>query len=312
MPRLFSFWLWAFALLAAVPFSAPAQPPATPAQRPPGTVAVARVDGAAVSINKADSLTFPLRAGSLVYQGMVVRTDKDSSIVLVFSNGATVNLGANTELSIDEFLQSPLTQMVKVGELIDEPTTSTTRLFLRRGELISNVKKLKKTEGSTFSIETPVGAAGIRGTTFRLKYLPQGNRAAFGLTMVEGLIELVFNSGNARSVMVGTNKEVLVSDIAVDPATGDVIQMPAVGAPTDVPLSTQATLQQWIGQALDAANTLPSFEPASLAPNSASPTLSPTTATPSSPSTTTQPANSPLPASPAVAPNPNTTSGDGK
>lgn len=310
MPRLFSFWLWALALLAAVPLATPAQTPTTPVQRPPGTVAVARVDGAAVSINKADSLTFPLRAGSLVYQGMVVRTDKDSSIVLVFSNGATVNLGANAELSIDEFLQSPLTQTVKVGELIDEPTTSTTRLFLRRGELISNVKKLKKTEGSTFSIETPVGAAGIRGTTFRLQYLPQGNRAAFGLTMVEGLIELVFNSGNARSVMVGTNKEVLVSDIVIDSTTGDVIQMPAVGAPTDVPLATQATLQQWIGQALDAANALPAFEPASLTPNGTSPTLSPTTATPSSP--TTQPPNSPLPASPAVAPNPNTTSGDGK
>jgi hypothetical protein len=193
--------------------------------------------------------------GASVGQNQIVNTGPNSSVVLVFANGATVNLGADSQLVIDEFSQDPFTTAIKVSELTEEPTSSKTRLNLMRGELLSNVKTLHRDKGSEFHVQTPVGAAGIRGTTFRIFYRPQGNRASFGLTMVEGLIRLALE-GVTRPVDVAGNMEVILPNIAIDPVTQVVRTVPAAGAPTAVSLNVQASLAESVQEAIGAASTI--------------------------------------------------------
>ena len=53
-----------------------------------------------------------------------------------------------------------------------EPGTSVTKLNLTRGELVGRVVHLNVDKGSEFTVRTPVGAAGIRGTIFRIIFRP--------------------------------------------------------------------------------------------------------------------------------------------
>src|SRR5690606_15609751 len=133
-----------------------------------------------------------------------------ASVVLVFSNGASLNVGAESTLSIDEFLQDPFAEEVSVAELTEEPTSSTTRVRLTRGELVGNVKTLKHEQGSSFIVNTPVGAAGIRGTTFRIVFRPDASgRVFFTLSTAEG--NVLFEAPAVEGVNVETGKEVVVT-----------------------------------------------------------------------------------------------------
>lgn len=133
--------------------------------------------------------TTALKLNDRVPQKAKIVTAIDASVVLAFSNGASTQLGSDTELVIDEYLQDPFAETVKVAALTDEPTVSRTKLSLNRGELVGNVKKLKYERGSSFSVQTPVGAAGIRGTTFRIVFRPQGTgQAFFTLSTASGIV----------------------------------------------------------------------------------------------------------------------------
>src|SRR2546423_7912066 len=140
-------------------------PPAAPGApaRPPGEIRVASVKG---EVFLAGSPPFKLVRGSGVAQNQIVTTGPNSSVVLVFANGATVNLGADSQLVIDEFSQDPFTTPVKISELTEEPTTSATKLNLLRGELLSNVKTLHRAKGPTFEVVTPVGASALCQANF--------------------------------------------------------------------------------------------------------------------------------------------------
>ncbi|MFM9081245.1 MAG: FecR domain-containing protein [Opitutaceae bacterium] len=171
--------------------SASAQAPAG-GRLPPGVVLVAKVEGRVeMTVN---GQTTALAVDMQIPQAAKVVTFADAATVLVFSNGATTRLGADTELVLEEFLQDPFGATVKVSELQEEPSTSVTSLRLNRGELVGDVKKLKYGQGSSFTINTPVGAAGIRGTTFRIVFRPSGSgQAFFSLTTATG--NVVFQQG---------------------------------------------------------------------------------------------------------------------
>src|SRR5690606_15011946 len=130
------------------------------------------------------------------------------------------NLAQDSSLSIDEFLQDPFGDEVSFSSMTSEPSVSTTKLNLSRGELVGNVKKLNADAGSTFSVQTPVGAAGIRGTTFRIIFRPDGTgKAFFSLTTVEGNVVLFSGTVNMPSeVEVPDNREVeVLIDVQTDP-----------------------------------------------------------------------------------------------
>ncbi|HTQ30835.1 MAG TPA: FecR family protein [Opitutaceae bacterium] len=190
------------------------------AAQEPGQIVAQRVTGDVQVVNLADNTAVALQNGDTLKQGSAVRTAKGASAVLVFSNGATVNVGADTEVSIDRFLQDPFSSEVKVAELKEEPTTSTTRLKLTHGEIVGHVRHLHQDQGSTFEVDTPVGAAGIRGTTFQITYQPQGNgKAFFSISTAEGTV--VFSTVTNQTIPVPEGQQI-TADVTIDPTTGAV------------------------------------------------------------------------------------------
>lgn len=236
--------------------SVAAQTAVAESARTPGHIVAAKVRGSVIATNLADQTPIDLKDGSIISQNYVVTTGAGSGVILLLSNGATLNLGPESTLSIDEFLQDPFAEEIALADLKEEPTTSVTKLHLSRGELVGNVKKIKAEEGSSFTVNTPVGAAGIRGTTFRIVFRPDASgRVFFTLSTAEGRV--VFEApATQEQVSVPTGQEVVVTvDVAVDAATGAVTitAPPAVAATTDIPPATQAAIAAASQQIVEAS-----------------------------------------------------------
>ena len=93
-------------------------------------------------------------------------------------NGSSVRIGADSRLAIEEFKMDPLAAPISnPSALKAEPSKSKTVLNLSYGEMVGDVKKLNSS--SSYSIKTPVGAAGIRGTIYRIVFRPSSDGKAF-------------------------------------------------------------------------------------------------------------------------------------
>jgi hypothetical protein len=230
--------------LSAVFAQAPA--PATAAgSMVVGAIKAANVRGTVKKVNLIDKSETPLRSGdTLIQDNAIVTGPGDSSVILVFANGSTVKVGNESRLEIKEFLMDPLQADVSnVAALTSEPTKSRTDLRLEFGEVVGNVKTLNRAAGSTFSVSTPAGAAGIRGTTFRIVYRPTGDGRAFNfqLSTSEGVVLYQGTTQTPAAVQVPLGQEITVV-AQVDPATNSVvISPPAAGGPlATVPISPTA------------------------------------------------------------------------
>lgn len=244
-------WLSFVGLVAFVALDAAAQAPAPAApaapatagsQMAPGRIKATRVVGTVTVEDKVSKATRALTNNDEIAQGVIVHTAENSSVVLIFSSGASINLAHTSDLDIETFLQDPFANNYEPAKETDEPSHSETSIKLTRGELVGNVKKLRNAGqpgGSTFKIGTPVGAAGIRGTTFRIVYRPTGNGQAFNftLTTVEGNVEVTLATGTitAPPVSVTQNTEVVINNVTVDTATNTISVTTATG--TTVPVS---------------------------------------------------------------------------
>ena len=237
----FLFWSPAFAQTAA---GGPA-----PASMVVGAIKAANVRGTVKKVNLIDKTESELRNGEVLIQDNAVVTGPgESSVVLVFANGSTVRVGNESRLEIKEFLMDPLqSDIASVAALTNEPTRSRTNLRLEFGEMVGNVKTLNRAAGSTFSVSTPAGAAGIRGTTFRIVYRPTGTGQAFNfqLSTSEGVVQFEGTTANGAlaSVNVPIGQEVVLI-ATLNPATNSiVISMPStIGGPNivTVPISPAA------------------------------------------------------------------------
>jgi hypothetical protein len=223
-----------------------------------GRIVVAKVLGQVTATNLTDNSQRELSTNDVIGENYRVTTGDSSQTILVFSNGATLNLGSNSDLSIEEFLQDPFEENVALSDLTEEPGTSTTRLNLARGELIGNVKRLHADDGSTFIVNTPVGAAGIRGTTFRIVFRPDANgHVTFTLSTSDGIV--LFEALAGASVSVETGKEVAVDvEVTVDTATGTVtvVSPPVVSAVQDIPAATQAVIATAAQQIIESSQNI--------------------------------------------------------
>lgn len=276
-----SVWLalFTFASLGAVRAQAPS--PADAAMQP-GQIVAKQVTGEVLMT--LNGTTTPLHNDDRVSQSATLVTRHDSSVILVFSNGATTQLGGDTTLSIEEFLQDPFSQDINVGALATEPTRSHTRLRLTKGELLGKVAHLRIDEGSSFTVDTPVGAAGIRGTTFRIVFRPSGTGqafAVFSLSTVEGNVHFQQGSTTAApppapgqpppapgtaapsGVAVTGGQEVVVTvSVNVNAQTGQVAVTapPVITATQPISIQTQAALVQQV-QALVTTAAATTFTP---------------------------------------------------
>lgn len=267
-------WLLIGVLLAAVTVRAQT-PPATPAVagqeaiKNGGIILVAKFNGKVDiivdGVSKQATIDMPVPAKARVV------TAQGASVVLVFSNGASTQLGSDTDLVIEEYLQDPLAAVAKVAEMVDEPTRSRTKLMLNKGELVGNVKKLKYDQGSSFTVQTPVGAAGIRGTTFRIVFRPNGTgQAFFTLTTATGQVEFsqpnqntgtqtttttttTTGSGTA-AVQVPQGQELVIVDVQVTTnAQGQTVVVVLPQTPTSTTGSTAANMDAVLNVAKDIA-----------------------------------------------------------
>lgn len=194
----------------------------------PGVILARRVIGRVVAVDKQSRAERVLSNDSRVSAADLVRTatEAPSSVVLVFSNGMTVQLKHGSELDVDSFMQQPWDQALDLGKLETEPGTSHTKLNLVKGELIGKVPKLKK-GASTLQIHTPVGVAGIRGTTFRIVLRADPARPGmylFELNTSEGLVVFEGSAPGATPVSIGANQQITLEvELRVDPATGRLV-----------------------------------------------------------------------------------------
>jgi len=217
MPRNPLRWLLLAGLVACCAAAALAQGTA------PGRIVLAQVTGDVTLTNKADGATRRATNNEQIAEGYIVTTAAQASVILVFSNGATLNVRGDSVLDIQTFLQDPFSNDLRVATMTEEPTTSTTRLNLTRGEVVGNVKRLNTAQGSSFTMQTPVGAAGVRGTVFRILFRPLGGgRAVFALTTTEG--NVVLTQGTIEIPVEGINSDAqeieIEVDVEVDAATG--------------------------------------------------------------------------------------------
>lgn len=296
MQKKFLTWLWFFGFASLLCLDAQAQQASAP-----GQIKAVRVTGSVTATKDGNTIT--VVNGTELAQGYVVNTERNSSAVLIFSNGATLNLAQDSSLAIDEFTQDPFAEEISISQLTAEPSASQTRLNLSRGELVGNVKKLNYDAGSRFDVQTPVGAAGIRGTTFRIIFRPDGTgKAFFSLTTVEGNVVLAAGTVNLPAeTSVPDNKEVeVIIDVKVDPVTGALTLSMDAAAPvvivrdaSTINLSNISQVLQQIAEA--SAQTV---------------FTSPTRTEPPPP--TTRSDEQPPPPPPAEPTTPRTTPGDGR
>lgn len=120
-----------------------------------GRIVLARVTGQVTLTLKSDGSTRAAVNNEQIAAGMIVTTAPEASVVLIFSNGSTVSVRGDSVLDIETFLQDPFADDFKLAGATAEPSTSTTRLNLSRGELIGNVKRLNAAGGSSFTVQTP-------------------------------------------------------------------------------------------------------------------------------------------------------------
>ena len=185
----------------------------------PGQIKAAKVEHQVMKLVKGKA-PVQLKDGDDLTESDTVTTGKDSSIVLVFMNGSSIKLGPDSELSIDEFKMDPLAAgtQVKMAGIAEEPSSSVTLLNLSHGELVGNVRKLHT--GSAYTVKTPVGAAGIRGTTFRIVFIPdKDGKAFFTVSTAEG--KIVMQGVTKEEIPIPAGKEVVVTaDVPAPGASG--------------------------------------------------------------------------------------------
>lgn len=229
----------------------------------PASILVARVSGSVTISDVATSEFQPLSKGMKIGQGVTINTGADGTAVLLFSNGSTLTVKPDTKLGIDEYLQSPTETKdpAEIKELDVEPSTSKTKLRLLEGDLVGSVKKLDSDNGSSFEITSPIGTAGIRGTTWSMsvQITQDGATGRFGIAVGNG----IFIPLSGAEQIVGSDVEVTIT--ADLDANGDLVISDVSSGPMSVELTESITLDtnqaiegfsEFSGQEFDTGNDI--------------------------------------------------------
>lgn len=229
---------------------------------PAVTVKQSGTENVVLSIKTPDEI--PAEEVRILENNTVFTTGPDSRVILLFSNGATVTVKEDSILNIEQFRQGPFDGDYNPSTATNEPPAeSRTKIFLARGELIGNVKKLN--ESSRFEVETPAGAAGIRGTTFRVVFRPTGTgQAFFTVTTLEGDVGVTTSEGTVAAPISVLDAEEVSIVVEVDDDTGAITVVTPVAeiAPdnadaavlADVSAAVQESVEAVVDVVFNAAN----------------------------------------------------------
>lgn len=175
----------------------------------PGVIRVVKIIGLVTAIEKATERSIELNTGDRLKEGYAVETGPESQATLLFSNGATISMDQNSKFSIDEFIQEPFqTNRFNLAQIQKEPTSSRTRVYVNYGQVRGSVKGLNTLGGSRYDIGSPIGIAGIRGTTYELVISKIGSDFTGTFTIVEG--QAFFISRNNNYLPVESNSQVTI------------------------------------------------------------------------------------------------------
>jgi hypothetical protein len=156
-------WMTALLLGLGGSLTARAQPP-EPSLPRPGAVLVAEVMGEVRA--GADDQRKAVKPDDRLRVGSTITTGRRSLATIALSNGATLRIGSESEVEIEEFGQATISGGVKFNELKEEPTISRTRLRLLKGDVTVDVKPLKVARGSSFMLTMIAGTVRISEGAF--------------------------------------------------------------------------------------------------------------------------------------------------
>ena len=130
--------------------------------------------------------------------GYQLRTREGSHIRLLLTNGTLITLSPVSEAKILTYFQETIPPSNRTfKETTEELSPSMVKLDLSLGEMIVETKKLNKS--SSLDITTPVAAAGIRGTAFRLR----ASESEQALEVLRGQVDCQQGKGRVTSVIGG-------------------------------------------------------------------------------------------------------------
>jgi len=208
-----------------------------------GAIIIASMEGQVTVTNNESGADLPsdrIKVGGLLFDGHTVKTGAGSKVVLLFSSGTITTLKEGSVLNIKKFAQKSFDPKTsgKLSARKDEPSPSETVIDLSLGDMVVDVKKLKKE--SSFNIDSPVGTAGIRGTIPRMTVvkLPNGG---FNQTtqMLKGKISYM-PKGGGRPTLLGPGQS-LAAGIS---AAGGMLPMQIGRVPSSVMKAIQAEVDK--------------------------------------------------------------------
>jgi len=182
----------------------------------PGAIVVAELTGE-VSVAAGGQRRVP-KVDERVRVGSTLSTGRRALLTVALSNGASVQLGAESEVEVEEFGQAPVPTSVKVAELREEPTLSRTRLNLLRGDVTLEVKPLKVSRGSSFHLTMAAGVVRVAEGTVRARV--QMSDLGLGVATLEvakGKADIELPSGTVAALPAG---EKVVYALEIDRVTG--------------------------------------------------------------------------------------------
>jgi hypothetical protein len=182
-----------------------------PADMKRGAIIITAVQGKVMLIKAGATEGKKAVKGQTLQQGEKIITDNNSTVSLAFENGSVIQVEPESNFVVEEFLQAPWEVSEQaLSEMKTEPSNSKLSTFLEYGDMTSGVKKLKP--GSSLTVSTPLGSAGIRGTEFKVGLQRDSKGASKSLSVAVASGEVaVATKGGATSVKGGFSTSVSVT-----------------------------------------------------------------------------------------------------
>ncbi|PAZ00351.1 MAG: hypothetical protein CAK90_05575 [Spartobacteria bacterium AMD-G4] len=201
-----------------------------------GAIIITEVQGKVLIIKPGETEGKNASKAQALQQGERVMTDKDSTISLAFENGSVIQVEPETSFIVEEFLQAPWdVSEAALSEMKTEPSNSKLSTFLEYGDVTSGVKKLKP--GSSLTVATPFGTAGILGTDFKvsLQRDAKGGSKGLSVAVASGEVAVATKGGATTSVKGGFS-----TSVSVIPSTNG--QGSSMSQPTTTQIAAEVSL----------------------------------------------------------------------
>lgn len=184
-----------------------------------GIIEVGKTQGVPVA-KDASGRKANLTQGQTFKEGTRIETQANTTVQLIFSNGATIVVTPETQIAIKVFTQvtSPLIVAGKYLELQAEPSPSIVQIELFRGKIIGEARKLNPS--TQFTVKTPVGLTRVRGTVWTDEYIfdEQKQSGQQTTTVVKGQVEVNDLKGSLPIPII-KGQEVIITAPAPKPPT---------------------------------------------------------------------------------------------